>query len=129
LASFMVERERYHYLIVEDRLGLATAWVSPLHLSHWDDVTTTAPQQPSALCAGQRRAAQERAGSDTAAPGPGRLSEPTFRPHPRAARAAKPPTQARSLHESRPTREAGLALTASIAAETCADLSSATPWV
>jgi len=38
LASFMVERERYHYLIVEDRLGLATAWVSPLHLSHWDDV-------------------------------------------------------------------------------------------
>lgn len=32
LVSFMPERGRYQYLIVEDRLGLAEAWVSPLTL-------------------------------------------------------------------------------------------------
>jgi len=36
LASFMPERERYQYLIVEDRLGLADSWVSPLQLASWD---------------------------------------------------------------------------------------------
>lgn len=38
LASFMPERERYHYFIVEDRLGLAQQWVSPLHIPNWDGV-------------------------------------------------------------------------------------------
>ena len=38
LASFMPERDRYQYFIVEDRLGLADEWVSPLHLPHWDTV-------------------------------------------------------------------------------------------
>jgi hypothetical protein len=38
LASFMAERERYQYFIVEDRLGLADEWVSPLQLPHWDAV-------------------------------------------------------------------------------------------
>lgn len=32
LVSFQPERGRYQYLIVEDRLGLADAWVSPLQL-------------------------------------------------------------------------------------------------
>ena len=38
LASFMPERDRHQYFIVEDRLGLADAWVSPLHQPHWDAV-------------------------------------------------------------------------------------------
>lgn len=33
LVSFMPERSLYQYLIVEDRLGLAHDWVSPLHLA------------------------------------------------------------------------------------------------
>ena len=38
LASFMPERDRHQYFIVEDRLGLADAWESPLHQPHWDAV-------------------------------------------------------------------------------------------
>jgi len=38
LASFMPERDGYQYFIVEDRLGLADEWVSPLHVPHWDTV-------------------------------------------------------------------------------------------
>jgi len=38
LASFMPERALYQYLIVEDRLGLADSWVSPLRLPSWHAV-------------------------------------------------------------------------------------------
>lgn len=38
LATFVPERERYQYFIVEDRLHLAKEWVSPLHVPRWEDV-------------------------------------------------------------------------------------------
>lgn len=38
LVSFMPERSHYQYLIVEDRLGLADTWVSPLHLNSVQDL-------------------------------------------------------------------------------------------
>ncbi|HZE91737.1 MAG TPA: hypothetical protein VE029_08565 [Rhizobacter sp.] len=38
LATYTAERERYQYFIVEDRLGLAKAWTSPLHMQTWDEV-------------------------------------------------------------------------------------------
>jgi hypothetical protein len=44
LASFMPERAQYQYLIVEDRLGLADVWVSPLRLPHWDAVRALVAQ-------------------------------------------------------------------------------------
>ena len=36
LLSFVPERARYQYLIVEDRLGLAEQWQSPLQVPTWD---------------------------------------------------------------------------------------------
>jgi hypothetical protein len=42
LATFAAERDRYQYLIVEDRLNLAREWVSPLHLAHWNDMSALA---------------------------------------------------------------------------------------
>ena len=33
LSSYLPERQRYQYLIVKDRLGLADSWESPLQLA------------------------------------------------------------------------------------------------
>jgi hypothetical protein len=38
LSSFVQEKDQYEYFIVEDRLGLAQTWTSPLHMQNWESV-------------------------------------------------------------------------------------------
>jgi hypothetical protein len=38
LATFVPERGRYQYFIVEDRLGIADRWATPLQMAGWDAV-------------------------------------------------------------------------------------------